>query len=126
MRAAAVLQRSHRPRPLLAGPAWCAVARPVAARATRFLLSSTPPGLEELDEDGLADLSRTAAEVAGVLRDQGHELAWVRSYVAGDTLLSVYEASDDAAVRLHAESAGLEPVDYVLEISALLAPSVTL
>jgi hypothetical protein len=69
-------------------------------------------------EEELAATAERSKQVAE--SDYPDEISWMRSYVIGEpdgTLgtVCIYEASDDAAVRSHAERVGM-PADEVLKV----------
>jgi hypothetical protein len=85
----------------------------------RFLIERDVPGASKAS----ADVQRAdAAKSNAVLRDLGPDIQWVHSYVAGDKIYCVYQATSEALVREHARRAGF-PANKVTPISTVLDPT---
>lgn len=84
----------------------------------RYLIERTVPGANTLTAAELRDIAtKSNAVVAGL----GEPYHWEHTYVAGDKLFCVHEASGPAAIRRHAERGGF-PVDSITEISSMIGP----
>lgn len=85
----------------------------------RYLIERTVPGANTLTADELRDIAaKSNAVVAGL----GEPYVWEHTYVAGDKLFCVHEASSPEAIRRHAERGGF-PVDSITEISSMMGPA---
>ena len=85
----------------------------------RYVVERNVPGAGRLSPTELQALSRRSTEV---LRQLGPETRWVESYVTDDRLYCVYDATDEAAIRTHAERGGF-PVDRVSEVRSVISPA---
>ena len=85
----------------------------------KYLIERTVPGAGDLDADALRDISQKSVEV---LRDLGSDAQWVHSYVAGDKIFCVYNASGEDAIREHGRRGGF-PVDAIHRVSATIEPA---
>jgi len=97
---------------LLAGaaPAWA---------QQRFIIERDVPGASKLTADQLRDASRGSN---AVLRDMGTDIQWVQSYVAGDKIYCLYNATSEALIREHARKAGL-PANRITPVAATIDPT---
>lgn len=68
------------------------------------------------------DLRCAAEKSNGVLRALGPEIQWVHSYVTGDKLYCVYNASSEELIRAHAEQSGF-PADKITRVTAVIDPT---
>lgn len=94
-------------------------AEPRAVRPLQqFVIEREIPGASQMSAD---DMRRGAAKSNGVLRDLGPDIQWVHSYVAGDKVYCVYNATSEALVREHAIRSGF-PADKVTPVHAVLSP----
>ena len=62
-----------------------------------------------------------AAKSNAVLYDMGPNIQWVQSYVAGDKVYCVYQATSAELIREHAKRSGF-PADKITPIAAVLDP----
>lgn len=86
----------------------------------RFVIERTVPGASKLTGQQLRDIyARSSTVVAGF----GEPYAWITSYVAGDKLYCIHEASSAELVYRHAGECGL-PADVVTEIAAEIGPEI--
>lgn len=69
----------------------------------KFLIQRPIPGLGKFTADELATASAKSNEV---LDGMAGRAQWIQSYVSDDTLMCVYIADDEDAVREHAEASG--------------------
>ncbi len=85
----------------------------------RFLVERVIPGVSKTSP---ADFRASAAKSNAVLRDLGPDIQWVTSYVAGDKIYCVYQASSESLIREHAKRSGF-PADKITPIVAVLDPT---
>ena len=83
----------------------------------RYLIERTTGALTR---DDLEAAAKRSIEVIGGLEG----VRWVRSYVSDreGKIYCEYDAPDEAAIRRHAELAGL-PVDSIVEVALEVSPS---
>ena len=84
----------------------------------RFIIEREIPGASELTEQQLAEISRTSNTAVQSL---GVPDTWVTSYVAGDKIYCVHEATDSETIREHARRGGF-PADLVSEVADEFGP----
>ncbi len=85
----------------------------------KFVIEREIPGVGGLSPEELQGVS---AKSCAVLREMGPRVQWVQSYVTGDKIYCVYIASDEAAVRKHAELGGF-PANVVSEVRTVIDPT---
>jgi hypothetical protein len=103
---------------LAAPPAWAQ--QPQAAPAPqRFLIERDIPGASKTP---LGEFRAGAAKSNAVLRDLGPDIQWIHSYVAGDKVYCVYQATSEALIREHAAKSGF-PATKITPITAVLDPT---
>jgi hypothetical protein len=98
--------------------AWAQNASPAPAMQ-RFIIERDIPGASNMSAD---DKRSGAAKSNAVLRDMGPDIQWVQSYVAGDKVYCVYQATSAELIREHAKRSGF-PADKITPIAALLDPT---
>jgi len=69
-----------------------------------------------------ADMQAISQKSCGVLRELGPEVQWVYSYVTGDKIYCVYNASSEDLVREHARRGGF-PADSVARVVSIIDPT---
>lgn len=85
----------------------------------KFIIEREIPGLGNLSDAELRDISRKSNEV---LAGMGREIQWLHSYVTGDKLYCVYLAPDEAAIREHAQRGGF-PANRISAVRRLIDPT---
>jgi hypothetical protein len=111
----------------LAGPAWAEPRMPSAESAPaptpipmqRYVIERDMPGAAKLT---LADLRGGAAKSNAVLRQMGTDIQWVQSYVAGDKVYCVYNATSESLLRQHAALSGF-PATKISAVSFVIDPT---
>jgi len=68
-----------------------------------------------------ADLRATSQKSCGVLQELGPDVQWVQSYVTGDKIYCVYNATNEQLVHEHARRGGF-PADSVARVVATIDP----
>ena len=69
-----------------------------------------------------ADMQAISQKSCGVLRELGPEVQWVHSYVTGDKIYCVYNATSEDLVRKHARRGGF-PADSVARVVSIIDPT---
>jgi len=67
-------------------------------------------------------LQAISQKSCGILREMGPEIQWVESYVTDDKIYCVYVASDEDAVRKHAQLGGF-PANRISQIRSVIDPT---
>jgi hypothetical protein len=93
-----------------AAPAWA---------QQRFIIERDMPGASKLSAEQLRDASRGSN---AVLKELGADIQWVQSYVAGDKIYCLYNATNEALIREHARKAGL-PANRITPVAATIDPT---
>jgi hypothetical protein len=80
----------------------------------QYVIEREMPGVSKLSPEQLREASQ-------LLRELGPDIQWVHSYVAGDKIYCVYNATSEAVVRAHAERAGF-PANRITPVAAVISP----
>jgi len=70
----------------------------------------------------VAELQAAAAKSNAVLHDLGPDIQWVQSYVTGDKLYCVYNASSEDLIRKHAAISGF-PANRISKVMTVIDPT---
>ena len=84
----------------------------------RYVVERTLPDAGSMSEQELRELSAKSNEV---LAGMGEDVSWVESYVTGDKLYCVYDASDRELIEEHARRGGF-PCDRVSSVRGVIGP----
>ena len=84
----------------------------------KFVIERSIPNIGAISP---AELQAISQKSCGVLRDLGPEVQWVHSYVTGDKIYCVYNATNEALVREHARRGGF-PADSVARVVTTIDP----
>jgi hypothetical protein len=85
----------------------------------KYVIERTLPGAGRLSAKELQQIS---AKSNGVLRELGPDVQWIHSYVTGDKIYCVYNATNPEIVREHARRGGF-PADSVSEVRTMIDPT---
>ena len=85
----------------------------------KFIIERDIPDVGTLERD---QLRGAAAKSNDALRQIGPDIQWVESYVADNKTFCVYLATDEAAIRKHAEISGF-PATKITEIRKMIDPT---
>ena len=85
----------------------------------RYIIERDIPGAGKLTLD---DHRGGAAKSNRVLREMGPDIQWVHSYVAGDKIYCIYNATSEALVREHAARSGF-PANKITPVSMVVDPT---
>ncbi len=69
----------------------------------KFVIEREIAGAGKLPPQELQAISQKSC---GVLRDMSPQIQWIQSYVTDDKIYCVYNAPDEATVRMHAQKGG--------------------
>lgn len=87
--------------------------------AGSLLIELTIAGIEAASAADLQAISRTSCDV---LSSMGPEVQWVQSYVTGDKVYCVYNATSEQRVREHTRLGGF-PIDSVARVVTTIDPT---
>lgn len=85
----------------------------------KFVIEREIPGAGKL---GPAELKAISQKSCGVLSSLGPNVQWVQSYVTGDKVYCIYNASDESLVRRHAELGGF-PANKISRVTTIIDPT---
>jgi hypothetical protein len=85
----------------------------------KYVIERSIPGAGNLTSQELQAIS---GKSCAVLRELGPEVQWVHSYVVGDKIYCVYNASDPKLIQEHARRGGF-PADSISEVKAIIDPT---
>ena len=85
----------------------------------KYVIEREVPGVGKMTPDQLQAISQTSC---GVIRNLGPDIQWVQSYVTGDKIYCIYNASNEQIVREHATQGGF-PANSIAEVKAIIDPT---
>ena len=85
----------------------------------RYVIEREIPGI---GKSNAQQLQQAAAKSCEALNKIGTDVQWVESYVAADKTFCVYLATNEKAVRKHAELSGF-PANIITEVRAMIDPT---
>ena len=85
----------------------------------KFVIERDIPGAGKLTP---AELKSISQKSCGVLSSLGPSVQWVHSYVTGDKIYCIYNASDESLVRRHAELGGF-PANRISRVATVIDPT---
>lgn len=86
----------------------------------KFVIERDIPKVGTLNAEELAGAA--AKSNAALCEIGAKDIQWVQSYVAGDKTFCIYLASDEGAIRKHAELSGF-PATKITEIVEVIDPA---
>ena len=69
-----------------------------------------------------SELQAISQKSCGVLQELGPDVQWVQSYVTGDKIYCVYNASSEERVKEHARRGGF-PANSIARVAAVIDPT---
>ena len=84
----------------------------------KYVIEREIPNLNSWTNEQLGAASRTSCDVLGEL---GSEIEWLHSYVTGNKLYCIYNASNEEIIREHARR-GNFPVNSISEVKTMISP----
>ena len=85
----------------------------------KFVIEREIPGLGNLSDFEIRDISRKSREV---LEGMGPAIQWLHSYVTGDKIYCVYIAPNEEIIREHATRGGF-PANRISEVKSIIDPT---
>lgn len=85
----------------------------------KFVIERNIPGAGKLS---VADLKAISQKSCGVLSHLGPSIQWIQSYVTGDKIYCIYQATDESLVKQHAELGGF-PANRISAVTTVIDPS---
>jgi len=85
----------------------------------KFVIERDIPGAGKLTP---AELKSISQKSYGVLASLGPAVQWVHSYVTGDRIYCIYQATDESLVRRHAELGGF-PSNRISRVMTVIDPT---
>jgi hypothetical protein len=85
----------------------------------KFVIERELPGAGKLPNSDLQAISQKSCQL---LQSMGPGIQWVQSFVTDDKIYCVYNATDEASVRSHAEKGGF-PANRIARVRATIDPT---
>lgn len=85
----------------------------------KYVIERNIPGAGNFSDEELKTISQTSCSV---LNGMKQDINWIESYVTGDKVYCIYEASDKDAIIEHARL-GNFPANSIEEVRAIIDPS---
>jgi hypothetical protein len=85
----------------------------------KFVIEREIPGAGKLSP---AELKSISQKSCGVLSSMGPSVQWVHSYVTGDRIYCIYQATDESLIKRHAELGGF-PANRISRITSMIDPT---
>ena len=86
----------------------------------QFVIERDIPGAGSLSETEIREVSLRSLQT---LKEMGHQIQWLRSYVTEDKIYCVYLSPDEDTIREHARGTGI-PADRVAAVRRLIDPAI--
>jgi len=84
-----------------------------------YVIEREIPDAGTFNAEALQGISKTSCSV---LKDLGHGIEWVHSYVTDNKIFCVYRAENEEILRMHAEKGGF-PINSVHKLSTVISPA---
>ena len=84
-----------------------------------YVIEREMPGVGQLGPTDLKSASQTSCSV---IRELGHEIQWVHSYVTDNKIYCIYRASDEDIIREHAQRGGF-PANKISQVRTTIDPT---
>ena len=85
----------------------------------KFVIEREMPGAGSLSQEQLHEAAQTSCNV---LNEMGTGIQWIHSYVTDNKIYCIYNATDEAAVKKHAEETGF-PANKISRVRAIIDPT---
>ena len=85
----------------------------------KYIIERDIPGAGKLSAGELKAISQKSCSV---LNKMGPQIQWLQSYVTGDKIYCVYIATNEKAIRDHAQQGGF-PANRVSEVTTVIDPT---
>lgn len=83
-----------------------------------YLIERDIPGASKFTPVELKGISQKSCTV---LKEMGNSIKWIQSYVAGDKIFCVYQATNESLLREHAQKGGF-PVTKITQVANIISP----
>lgn len=84
----------------------------------KFVIEREIPGAGNMSAEQLKAAAQSSNQV---IRELGPNIQWEHSYVTGDKIFCIYDASDEAMIRTHAAKAGI-PANKITPVATVIGP----
>jgi hypothetical protein len=88
----------------------------------KYIIERHIPNAGKLSDQEIKKITAHSNQVLHDLTSEGNDVQWVESYVTGDKLYCVYNASSADDVREHARRGGF-PADAVNQVTRVIDPT---
>lgn len=88
----------------------------------QYIIERHIPGISQVGYEQYKQIAKTSNGVLTEMTDEGKDVVWLQSYVAGDKIYCVYEAPSEEAVREHAKR-GSFPANLIVPIVEVMTPA---
>jgi hypothetical protein len=88
----------------------------------QFVIEREISGAGNLGKDELRKITKHSCQVLADMRQEGSDIEWVHSYVAGDKIYCVYNSKDEQAIREHAKRGGF-PANRITPVADVISPT---
>ncbi|HEY8893804.1 MAG TPA: DUF4242 domain-containing protein [Niastella sp.] len=85
----------------------------------KFVIERDMPNVGNLTQEQLQEAAKTSCDV---LMNMGPQIQWIHSYVTDNKIYCIYNATDEDAIKKHAESAGF-PANKISKVKAVIDPT---
>ncbi len=85
----------------------------------KFVIERAIPGVGATQA---AELQAISQKSCSVLQEMGPDVQWVQSYVTGDKIYCIYNATNEELVREHARRGGF-PANSVSQVMSMIDPT---
>jgi len=87
----------------------------------QFVIEREIAGAGKLGKDELRKITNHSKKVLADMRQEGSDIEWVTSYVAGDKIYCIYNSKDEQLIREHGKRGGF-PVNKVTPVADVIGP----
>lgn len=84
-----------------------------------YVIERQIPNAGNLSAEQLQGISQKSCSV---LKELGHGIEWMHSYVAGDKIYCIYKAASEEILKVHAEKGGF-PINSVTRLTTVISPA---
>jgi hypothetical protein len=85
----------------------------------QYIIERNIPGISKVGYEQYKQIAKKSNSVLAGMKDEGTDVIWHHSYVAGDKIYCVYDAPNEEAVREHAKR-GSFPADLIVEVTEVM------
>jgi hypothetical protein len=88
----------------------------------KYVIEREIPGAGKLSDQDIRAVSASSNQVLHDMTSEGKDVQWVESYVTGDKLFCVYNATDADTIREHAKRGGF-PANAIHQVTRVIDPT---